>query len=439
MTDGTADPKFWDLQQYKSDTTTAVLDDRPTRKLRLRFDGNAAVLFWTALRAVVLTILTLGIYRFWMITRLRRFYWGAIRIEGDPLEYTGRGIEKLLGFLLALMVLAVYLGAINLGLTFVGLSIASDDPVVLQATLQLSILATLPFIYYAIYRSQRYMLARTRWRGIRFGLGPGAWGYVWRGMLLALLTGITLGLAYPYQQYKLAKYVTDRAYFGDQRFEQGGSWTELFAQWVWIYIILAFGGLIVWGIVDHAQTGGAGFLASLLLVILIGAFIIAVYRYQIAAFKILWNGRSLGRARFENDLSPGRVLSIYMGGGVAVTLCTGVIGTLLVLLAVAVGGQLVDLQAIKTLGPEDGTLTPEQLRAAWPAFALGAVTYLLILGLAFAFTQIFVNIRVMRTQVEGMLVVDPDALAEAQQRGQDRAAEAGGFADALGVDLGAGV
>ena len=40
------------------------------------------------------TVLTLGFYRFWMVTRLRRHYWNAIRIQGDPLEYTGTGREK---------------------------------------------------------------------------------------------------------------------------------------------------------------------------------------------------------------------------------------------------------------------------------------------------------------------------------------------------------
>ncbi|MGF1446792.1 MAG: DUF898 family protein [Pikeienuella sp.] len=439
MSDETADPKFWDLQQYKTDTVETVADSLPKRKLRMHFDGNASVLFWVALKSVIFTILTAGIYRFWMVTRLRRFYWGAIRIDGDPLEYTGRGIEKLLGFLLALVVLAIYLGAVNLGLTFAGLSLASDDPFILNATLNLTILAALPFIYYAIYRGQRYILARTRWRGIRFALAPGAWGYVGRAILLTLLTVVTLGLAYPYQQFKLAKYITDRAYFGDQKFEQHGSWTELFTQWVWIYIIGGLGGVVIWGIVENAGSGGAGFVAGLLLSVLFMAFLIVVYRYQIAAFKILWSNKALGKARFENDLVPGRVLGIMVGGSVAVGLVVAVLGTLIFLAIFGIIGAVMDPEAAAAFQSSDGQLTPEMFAQAWPVFLLVLIGYLLVLGLAFAFSQIFVTLRVLRTQVEGMIVIDPDALAAAQQRAHDASAEAGGFADALGVDIGAGV
>ena len=48
---------------------------------------------------MVLTVLTLGIYRFWMKMRLRRWYRSAIRLGGHPLDYVGDPIEKLLGFL----------------------------------------------------------------------------------------------------------------------------------------------------------------------------------------------------------------------------------------------------------------------------------------------------------------------------------------------------
>src|SRR6056297_1966200 len=110
MTDQTSDGPFWDVERYR--TNRDLLAEKRARERgqkrpdRLDFDGDTGVLFWIALRTAFLTILTLGFYRFWMITRIRRYYWGAIRIDGDPLEYTGRGIEKLLGFLLALVILA---------------------------------------------------------------------------------------------------------------------------------------------------------------------------------------------------------------------------------------------------------------------------------------------------------------------------------------------
>ena len=54
---------------------------------------------------LVLTVITLGIYRFWARTRLRRYFWSNITISGEPLEYTGTGRELFVGFLIALAVL----------------------------------------------------------------------------------------------------------------------------------------------------------------------------------------------------------------------------------------------------------------------------------------------------------------------------------------------
>ncbi len=176
---------------------------------RASYSSEGPSLFWLAFRKMMLTILTLGFYRFWMTTHLRRHYWSAIRIKGDPFEYTGRGVEKLLGFLAALIILALYLGTINLGLAFAGL-FSANDITELQIMLQLSLVAALPLMYFATYRARRYVLARTRWRGIRFGMDQAAWGYTWRACLLMLLTIVTLGLAYPYQHFRLRLMETHR-------------------------------------------------------------------------------------------------------------------------------------------------------------------------------------------------------------------------------------
>ena len=42
---------------------------------------------------------------------------------GDAFEYTGTGLEKFLGFLIALVILAFYLGIFQVVLTFVGFSL----------------------------------------------------------------------------------------------------------------------------------------------------------------------------------------------------------------------------------------------------------------------------------------------------------------------------
>src|SRR3954465_9143706 len=70
-----------------------------------RFYGSARAFFGLLVRGSVLLMLTLGIYRFWLATDVRRFLWGHTEIAGELLEYTGTARELLIGFLMALALL----------------------------------------------------------------------------------------------------------------------------------------------------------------------------------------------------------------------------------------------------------------------------------------------------------------------------------------------
>ena len=122
MSDDTEGPKPWDIDQFRGvrrhierkddweKEAELVLDasyrtEQITGKVTPKYDTEGPSLFWLSLKTAILTVLTLGFYRFWMVTSLRRHYWNSIRIQGDPLEYTGTGLEKILGFLVGLKIL----------------------------------------------------------------------------------------------------------------------------------------------------------------------------------------------------------------------------------------------------------------------------------------------------------------------------------------------
>ena len=71
------------------------------RSIELGYDGRAGEVGKIALSNSLLGLVTLGIYRFWAKTRLRRYLWSHVSMEGDRFEYTGRGIELFIGFLIA--------------------------------------------------------------------------------------------------------------------------------------------------------------------------------------------------------------------------------------------------------------------------------------------------------------------------------------------------
>jgi uncharacterized membrane protein YjgN (DUF898 family) len=179
---------------------------RPATAVRLRFVGNRGDYWRLMIRGGVLQAITLGIYRFWLFTDMRRFLWASTAVEGETLEYTGTAVELLIGFLLAIGILVpVY------ALLFV-------------ASLELGILSALSgvlafvglagFGQYAVYRARRYRLTRTVFRGLRFHQVGSAVRYAVRAMLWWIPIGLTLGLASPWATANLERFKMRHTFFG---------------------------------------------------------------------------------------------------------------------------------------------------------------------------------------------------------------------------------
>ena len=66
------------------------------------FSGDRGEFFGLVTRGAALELITVGFYRFWLATDIRRHLWSNTHIDGDAAEYTGRGKELLIGFLIAL-------------------------------------------------------------------------------------------------------------------------------------------------------------------------------------------------------------------------------------------------------------------------------------------------------------------------------------------------
>ena len=68
-------------------------------------------------RGAMLELVTLGFYRFWLATDMRRHLWSHTSVDGDAPEYTGTAKELLIGFLFALAILVpIYLVYFLIGL-----------------------------------------------------------------------------------------------------------------------------------------------------------------------------------------------------------------------------------------------------------------------------------------------------------------------------------
>lgn len=136
------------------------------------FTGLRGDFFGLVLAGGLMQLVTVGFYRFWLVTDIRRHLWRHTRIGADALEYTGTARELLIGFLVALAVLApVYV------LYFLGGLIAEEVETFASIPL---VLVLYVFGHYAAYRARRYRMTRTSLRGLRFWMTGSAFAYAGR-------------------------------------------------------------------------------------------------------------------------------------------------------------------------------------------------------------------------------------------------------------------
>src|SRR5258707_4516823 len=74
------------------------------------FSGDRGEFRKLVTRGAGLELITVGFYRFWLATDMRRHLWSHTSVDGDSAEYTGTGKELLIGFLFALAIIVpIYL------------------------------------------------------------------------------------------------------------------------------------------------------------------------------------------------------------------------------------------------------------------------------------------------------------------------------------------
>lgn len=251
----------------------------PELPARVLFVGDRSEFCELAIRGAKLEFFTLGFYRFWLATDIRRHLWSQTIIGDDAAEYTGRGKELLIGFLVALAILVpIYLAYFLAGLEAERIKAFASLPLV--ALLYV-------FGQFVVYRARRYRLTRTVWRGVRFWMDGSGWAYTLRASLWGILVVLTLGLALPWREAALERYKMRHSYYGSLRgrFEAQG-W-EFFKRGWWLWLC---------ALVSIFFTPLAPFVY--------GAFKAVEWRWWLSGIRF-------GDARLESNLSRGALISLY--------------------------------------------------------------------------------------------------------------------------------
>ena len=292
------------------------------------YDGRVGELFGLWLKTLLLSILTLGFYRFWGRTRIRKYLWSRVSLDGDRFEYDGTGGELFRRFLVAV---AVIMPVVLLPVILHLLGVAEGIVEALQSALYFG-LSYLALIGY--YAGRRYRMTRTVWRGMRGGLDGSPTKYAALSLKVWALNLLTLGLYYPWARVRLWSYEANNLRFGDRRFTFEGSGRHLFGTWVLSYgaavgalfliVVLA----LVSGVIGRSLAGaGQGSIAMMVLAIFLALLVLpTVLTVIFLRFQASWLSYSTTGTRFppvslSAEIGTWRLLRLLLGN-VAVLLLT---------------------------------------------------------------------------------------------------------------------
>ena len=211
--------------------------------LNIAWQGKASNYIGLSFKVFLLKLLTLGIYHFWGKTEVRKKLWSHAELNAQPLEYTGRGMELFLGFLVVVFVFFLPLALIMAGLEIYFGSGSWQHVTGIAVVYALAIYLT----GVAIYSARRYRLSRTQWRGIRGAMVGSAWAYGFKFIIYNIINIGTLFLAYPWTQFTLERILTNETRFGQEPMQLTGTSKPLFAAYMvpWIGMLIGYALLFV--------------------------------------------------------------------------------------------------------------------------------------------------------------------------------------------------
>lgn len=376
-----------------------------------------------------LRLFTLGIYHFWAKTEVRKRIWSAIRINGEPLSYTGRGMELFLGFLIVFLVVLL---PIILGLTALIMYFGPDHIVTNVATVALYVGFAF-LIGIAIYRAMRYRLARTRWRGIRGSLEGSPMAFAWTNFWTMILIPLTLGWIVPWRTTKLQSIMTNNMRFGNRPLRFDATSGPLYGPFalLWIGGILLYVGLFAvlgayfYQKVIAARNAGLPFLPSqqdivvVVLLLVLAGFLFALVSSWYKARTINHFAR---HTHFENAHFRGKLTAT---GLIWLTISNYLIllaGALLMAgVIIAVAAPFVDFNNLRA--PEGRAVTQVML-SILPLFLL----------MGFTLFGPIVQARVAGYIVRNLSIKGTAALGEIEQAAGSDVRYGEGLAEAFDVD-----
>jgi uncharacterized membrane protein YjgN (DUF898 family) len=308
------------------------MDEQASGARAFEFHGNWREFAPIAFTNLLLTVVTLGIYSFWARTRERRYLWSNTRFIDDRLEWTGTGVELLIGYLLAVLVFGVPLAALNFLIQAMAMQGHDGGAALLMLSLYI-------FVFYlfgvAVFRALRYRLSRTYWHGIRGGTDQQGFRYGFTHLWRTLVGSLALGLMVPWAMTGLWNRRWNAMSFGPHEFTSNAQWGPIMGRYLLYYlapIVFVIGGGVLAATLApaHAQSTPEEVMQAVMLGVVIGYFVffivlglIAILFYA-AYFREVVGNLSLADLDFKFEARTWDWLKLFIGNFLLVVSTLGI-------------------------------------------------------------------------------------------------------------------
>jgi uncharacterized membrane protein YjgN (DUF898 family) len=289
------------------------------------FTGEWREFLPIALTNLLLTVVTLGIYRFWAKARERRYLWSRTRFIDDHLEWTGTGTEMFIGFLIVMAVLIPIGLFVQFGFTAMVMRGDETAAMLIMTSIYVG-------IFYLVgvgqFRALRYRLSRTWWHGIRGGSDDGGWSYGWAYLWKTVLGWLAAGMMVPWSMTSLWNDRWNKMSFGQIEFGARAEIGNLIVRWLLIYLS-PFVGLLLMGIAagigwallgsdvftsptDTQAAMGIGAIFLMVTLFYLG-FLLASLSYYAAFFRQVGDATAWGGIAFSFNARTKDWLKLVLG------------------------------------------------------------------------------------------------------------------------------
>ncbi|MCJ7665240.1 MAG: YjgN family protein [Actinobacteria bacterium] len=227
-------------------------------KGKFKFEGNGGALFCLFFVQGILTAITLGIYYPWAMVKIIEYFAECLTLDGKKFEFGGNGGELFCLFFVNALLTGITLGIYypfamlkvekyfteNISLDGKAFAFSDDNGCDFWCVLFVQCLITgvTLGIYYpwAMVKIQKYLLERTSYEGKKFSTTANGGELFCLFFVQGLLTLITLGIYYPWAMAKIMNYLISSMTYGEnEKFELNLAGGKMFC------LMVVQGGILV--------------------------------------------------------------------------------------------------------------------------------------------------------------------------------------------------